>query len=265
MYWTCRGDSPFDNGTISRYNTDNGTTSIVVQPEEGDTYALYVADDYIYFTDYINRQVRRCDLDGTNVTTLVSGGVYANSPAGVFATDQYIYWSNRNDGDINRAELNGDNPTILLDGDNNTNPLDVWVTDSYIYWADDAVGAEGVWRCALDGSGAERLVDTGAGEDPWGFYLTDQYIYMAIEETYSVERCDLDGGNLTTLVKGATWDDDYPIGVGVTDSHMYWTSSRAQELRRSTLAGDNITKIVSTRANPKYVRVVASEQSGRLQ
>ena len=44
VYWTSRGASPYDNGTIYRYNTDNGTTATAAQPGYG-TYALHVTDD----------------------------------------------------------------------------------------------------------------------------------------------------------------------------------------------------------------------------
>ena len=139
--------------------------------------------------------------------------------------------------------------------------MDLWVTDSYIYWANESVDAEGVWRCALDGSAAVHLIDTGSGVDPWGLCVTSSYIYLAINESDTIERCDLDGTNLTTLVSGLR----NPIGVGVTDSNIYWTSATDLALKQSTLAGASITTIGSVRENPKYVRVVASEPSGQVQ
>ena len=57
----------------------------------------------------------QANLDGTGVTTLVSG---QNGPVGVAVDSTHIYWTNQGDGTVDQASLNGTGVTTLVSGQN---------------------------------------------------------------------------------------------------------------------------------------------------
>jgi sugar lactone lactonase YvrE len=77
VYWTNMGTPPLDDGSIERVQLDGRERVTIVPP--GGTFTpkqlhLDAAGRRLYWCDREGMQVMRCDLDGSNVETLVQTG-----------------------------------------------------------------------------------------------------------------------------------------------------------------------------------------------
>lgn len=77
LYWTNMGIPPKDDGSIERVNLDGGDRTTIVP--SGGTFTpkqlhFEAADRKLYWGDREGMRVMRCDLDGSNVETLVRTG-----------------------------------------------------------------------------------------------------------------------------------------------------------------------------------------------
>ena len=167
--------------------------------------ALDIAGGKMYFTTYeeyvggtneTEIQVRRANLDGSQVETLASGrnrlkfhGITVDPNAGK------IYWVRSNK--IQRADLDGSNLETLL-ADENPYQLTIDPAGGKIYWT----GGGSIHRANLNASAVETLardvgtiqgieVDVAAG-----------HIYWANYSEGSIQRSNLDGTMLETVVSG---------------------------------------------------------------
>lgn len=78
IYWTNMGKPPVNDGSIERVDLDGSDRTTIVPP--GGTYTpkqlhLDVVGRKLYWGDREGMRVMRCDLDGSNVETLVQTGV----------------------------------------------------------------------------------------------------------------------------------------------------------------------------------------------
>lgn len=115
------GDTVYFSNTvfepIGMYKTDAQLTTNVFTPVFTQSgagapaiYDFEVVGDQIYFADITNNAIRRVGIDGTGVTTLVSGAMFPNS---IEVTDTAIYWTELNNRLIRRSNLDGTNPTTI--------------------------------------------------------------------------------------------------------------------------------------------------------
>ena len=131
------------------------------------------------------------------------------------------------------------------------------VTGVYMYWAD--TGANKIQRASLDGSNLQDLVPAGSGR-PVGIaldiaggkmYWTDRNKADETDPTgrSSIQRANLDGTNIETLVLGGNSVKEY-ISLDISNGKMYWSEwthsaiGGSGRIRRANLDGSNIEDIV---------------------
>jgi len=110
---------------------------------------------YLYWSNYQNGTINRANLDGTGVTTLVSG---QTDPIAVAVDSSHIYWANYN-GTINSAPLTGGTATTLVTGQ--SDPDAVAVYGGRLYWAN--LGNGTIDEANLNGTGVTTLASGQAG------------------------------------------------------------------------------------------------------
>src|SRR5216683_2761042 len=69
--------------------------------------------DFIYWSDFVGGSILRANLDGTGVTTLVTGQSNPTWPGLDLAAGQ-MYWNNWGTRDLRRANLDGSGQQILI-------------------------------------------------------------------------------------------------------------------------------------------------------
>ena len=126
---------------------------------------------YLYWSNYATSTINRANLNGTGVTTLVSG---LNSPSAVAVDSSHIYWTDYSGGHtVSEANLDGTGVTNLVTGPSYSQGMAV--DGSHLYWsitmdaaADPNSGT--INEANLDGTGVTTLV-TGQ-YDPGGLVVS---------------------------------------------------------------------------------------------
>src|ERR1700741_2902373 len=184
IFWTNMGVPPRNDGSIERVDLDGGNRTTIVP--SGGTYTpkqlhLDTVDRKLYWGDREGMRVMRCDLDGTNIETLVQTGVGEDGRhdetkwcVGV-AVDHvggHLYWTQKGPSDaglgrILRAGIDlpaGESAAQRSDGEvvfkDLPEPIDLEIdpTTRTLYWTDrgDPPRGNTVNRAALDAKPGKR-------------------------------------------------------------------------------------------------------------
>jgi DNA-binding beta-propeller fold protein YncE len=181
IYWTNMGMPPVDDGSIERVDLDGGNRTTIVP--SGGTYTpkqlhFDAVDRRLYWGDREGMRVMRCELDGSNVETLVQSGQGDDDRrdetrwcVGI-AVDHvggYLYWTQKGPSDaglgrILRAGIDiptGESAATRSDVEvvfkDLPEPIDLEIdhTTRILYWTDrgDPPNGNTVNRTSLDDIG----------------------------------------------------------------------------------------------------------------
>jgi hypothetical protein len=177
--------------------------------------------------------IRRANLDGTGMTTLLSG-LNAPSPPALDLAGGQMYFTEWNAGLIKRANLDGTGPMTLVKGLNNPAHVALDLAGGKMYWGDS--GGDGLWRANLDGSEKEIIVPN-AGSVSWTTLdVADGKMYFSnwITGSADIRRANLDGSSVEVLVHGK---NPSAVALDVARGKMYWTDWDAGQIGRANLDG----------------------------
>ena len=246
LYWT-----NFIDGTIQRVNPDGTSPQTLISGQTAPE-GVAVDNSHIFWADEASGTtpgaIREANLDGTGVTTLITGQIGQFDPAAMAVANSHIYWGDLDAQTIMRANLDGTGVTTLVTGQRS--PFGVAVNSSHIYWSNGASGT--IMEANLDGTGVITLI-TGAVE-PTGVAVDASHIYWADFGAGTIMAANLDGTGVTTLVTG----QDGPGGVAVDSGHIYWTdqdASSAGTIMEANLNGTGVTTLVTGQHDPSGVAV----------
>jgi hypothetical protein len=190
------------------------------------------AAGHIYWSNAGNGTIDAANLDGCNVTTVVSG---QSGPTGVALDPNNIYWADSAGGTIDTVPLAGGSQTTLSSGMNN--PFGVAVDSNNVYWA-NSVG--GTIEKVPTGGGAPSLLASGQSS-PKGVAVDGTYVYWANAMAGTIERVPTAGGMPTIVASG----QNAPTGVAVDSGSVYWANSGAGTIDAAPLGGGSPTTLVS--------------------
>lgn len=185
---------------------------------------------YIYWCNYAAGKIQRCELDGSNLTDLVTG---LTTPWDIIHDDTYLYFTNYSTK-IQRCELDGSNLTDLVTGLTETCGIDK--TNTNLYWADRTGGK--IQRSALDGSSVTDIktgltLPSGLAVGP-----NANYIYYG-ENGTSINRIPLAGGTAVTLATGLSNVQMLDVGP----NFIWWASYGQNAIRAISKIGGAIVSI----------------------
>lgn len=162
--------------------------------------ALDIAGGKMYWTEEFTHRIRRANLDGTGMQTLVMDS--SMTPMGI-ALDigaGKMYWTDSqsfNPGVLKRANLNGSAVETLVTGLDDPWAVAIDSEDGKVYWSDS--GTNRIQRANLDGSGLENIITTGLSMPT----------AMAIDTSFSMIYWTdyLDGSVRRALMNGSSVED----------------------------------------------------------
>lgn len=272
IYWTTGG-----GGTVMVANLDATHPTTLTSNPGCCAEGLAIANRQIYWTlPFGPQEIRQANLDGTGMTTLVTG---QNNPFGITVANGHLYWANfsggDNDGTIMVANLDGSNPTVLVSNlDCPTTPptncvdgpQQVVVAGGKIYWAATSVGSSrpsAIWSATLapsgvTASGVAPVVQSGV---TWpvmapntgratGVAVFNGQVYWTLYEYGEVWKANLDGTGATLLVSGQTNPDYIALDPTIDSSHIYWTNQNGGTIMRANLDGSNPIALISGQTSP---------------
>jgi DNA-binding beta-propeller fold protein YncE len=157
-------------------------------------------NEKIYWTDHGGNNISRCNLDGTDVESLVTSisqpiDIKLDLSAGK------MYWSDQATNKIQRSNLDGSDIEDIITGLGDLGQLSVDTLNHKIYWSN--YGADKIQCANLDGTEITDLVTTGLSL-PIGIDV-DPYagkIYWADAQSGKIQCAELDGSNVKDLVTG---------------------------------------------------------------
>jgi hypothetical protein len=116
IYWTNMGMPPVNDGSIERVDLDGGNRTTIVP--SGGTYTpkqlhFDTVDRKLYWGDREGMRVMRCDLDGSNVETLVQTGVGEDRHdetkwcvgVAVDHVERHLYWTQKGPSDAGLGRI----------------------------------------------------------------------------------------------------------------------------------------------------------------
>ncbi len=203
MYYNGNGSDIF------RANLDGTNVETVISGATANGFALDLANEKVYWTEFSNNRLRRADLDGTNMEDIV---INTQNPSGLGLdlTNGKVYWGMYNSGTIRRANLDGTNQEDVI----TSGLLQPWTVkvdevNSKIYYTDRST----LRRANLDGSSSESLSTSGV---PQGLSLdvTGGKVYWAGSGIRSI---NIDGTGdeelITSGESGGVWGLAFETGV----------------------------------------------------
>jgi len=120
IYWT---DNDYQNAhatpSVCRANLDGTNVEVLLTKASGiskpEGIGIDIVSGHLYFTDYGNSTIKRCNLDGSNLTTIVSSLTY---PHGLSLDTEggKIYWTDYLDGKVYKCNFDGSSKTTLVTG-----------------------------------------------------------------------------------------------------------------------------------------------------
>lgn len=166
IYWS--DDAGSDNITrIGRANLDGSGREDVVEMEDGQfrAVALDVENNKMYFYEVWYEDLYSANLDGSNITPIVSG-VYGYAIA-VDTENNKIYFDDQNDAQLKRANLDGSGIEMVDDTDTRIYGIVIDNEDDKLYWSARDEGALFV----SDLSGGNKQTLKSGLASPRGIFL----------------------------------------------------------------------------------------------
>ena len=254
LYWA-------DSGTdrIQRANLDGTEIEDLVTTGLGTLrgLALDVSAGKLYWADSSTDKIQRANLDGSDTEDLVTEGLL--SPRGL-ALARTLSTDNQApalEPLADRTAAIGDSLTLALagsdpDGDALTYTASsgdeavatAEAADSLVTLRLLAVGETAVTVTARDPGGLQATrtftVTVQASNEP---PLAVPWLYWTDARTDRIQRAELDGSDLRTLVGGLMQPRD--LALDRDGGRMYWTDSGADKIQRAHLDGSKVEDLVT--------------------
>lgn len=213
--------------------------------------AVDQGNGHVYWTHggFNQGAIRRANLDGTNVQTIVSGQKNARGLA-LDVTGGFVYWSDTVDNVIRRVRLDGTGLQTVASTGNQLGRPTLDLLNGKLWFGDLAAGT--IHRANLDGTGLQTIV-TGA-DDPAALALdlTGGKVYWVDAQTVTnhVARANLDGSNVQVLVQFPLASSGLiDIAVDPAGNALYFADEitvTEKGIWRAALDGSNATRIYAS-------------------
>ncbi|KAM3856102.1 low-density lipoprotein receptor-related protein 4 [Vipera latastei] len=186
-------------------------------------------DGKVYYTDVILDVIRRADLDGSNMETIIGQGLKRTDGLSVDWVARNLYWTDTGRNTIEVARLDGSCRKVLINNSlDEPRAIAVFPRKGYLFWTDWGHIAK-IERANLDGSERKILINTDLG---WPNGLTLDYdirrIYWVDAHLDRIESADLNGKLRQVLISQVS----HPFALTQQDRWLYWTDWQTKSIQR---------------------------------
>uniref|UniRef100_A0A8C7Z935 Low-density lipoprotein receptor-related protein 4 n=1 Tax=Oryzias sinensis TaxID=183150 RepID=A0A8C7Z935_9TELE len=212
-------------------DTDDFTDVHVPVPELHNVISLDYdsVDGKLYYTDVTLDVIRRANLDGSGMETVISQGLKTTDGLAVDWVSRNMYWTDTGRNTIEVARLDGACRKVLV---NNTldepRAIAVFPSKGFLFWTDWGHIPK-IERSHLDGSDRKVLINTDLG---WPNGLTLDYdtrrIFWVDAHLDRIESSDLNGKLRQVLVSPVS----HPFALTQQDRWIYWTDWQTKSIQR---------------------------------
>ena len=254
LYWADSGADRIQRANLDGTEIEDLVTTGLGTPRG---LALDVSAGKLYWADSSTDRIQRSNLDGSEVEDLVTEGL--RSPRGL-ALARTLSTDNQApalEPLADRTAAIGDSLTLALagsdpDGDALTYTASsgdeavatVETADSLVTLRLLAVGETAVTVTARDPGGLQATrtftVTVQASNEP---PLAIPWLYWTDARTDRIQRAELDGSDIRTLVSGLMQPRD--LALDRDGGRMYWTDSGADKIQRAHLDGSKVEDLVT--------------------
>ncbi|XP_077993538.1 uncharacterized protein LOC144447400 [Glandiceps talaboti] len=199
---------------------DNFTFHCILQDQEHVTALdADVHGQFLFFSDFKERLIRRARLIDGESTEVIMGGV--GSVEGIAADwiNLNLYWSDNYQGHIAVSRLDGNYRKILITNLDLPRSVVVDPITKHLYWTDHGSSPK-IERAGLDGN--QRTVFVSNVVQPMGLAIDFVFnrVYFADSGTQSLYSVDMSGGDKQTILQqpGAQFFD-----IEIFQDYIFWT------------------------------------------
>lgn len=193
IYWTQT------TGGIFRSDFDGGNVELVISsPSLG--LAIDEAGGKIYYSIVPNDEIRRADLDGMNVETLVTGLTTGTQHMALDLVNQKLYWIDSFNQKISRSNLDGTTQEDIVTSLNFAIGIALNPGQGKLYWTEG--GPDVIRNANLDGSNIQTIYTSPTANAPLCLALDAEIgkLYWTEQKTTdNLLRSNLDGTNVEVL------------------------------------------------------------------
>ncbi|KAL7866880.1 hypothetical protein AOLI_G00146940 [Acnodon oligacanthus] len=183
----------------------------------------------LYYTDVSLDVIRRVNLDGSGMETVVSQGLKTTDGLAVDWVARNMYWTDTGRNTIEVSRLDGSARKVLVNNSlDEPRAIAVFPSKGFLFWTDWGHIAK-IERAHLDGSDRKVLINTDLG---WPNGLTLDYdtrrIFWVDAHLDRIESSDLNGKLRQILVSHVS----HPFALTQQDRWIYWTDWQTKSIQR---------------------------------
>jgi sugar lactone lactonase YvrE len=209
----------------------------------------HVCAQKIYWTDPMQGEIRRADMDGGNAELLYGS---LNLPY-FFELDTAggrIFWAENDNTFVHVSHIHGAGLIETLDiGSIRIRDIGLDFTNGWIYWGDRE--SHTIHRCRFDGTGGEILFDQTDGlERPHGMALDipSGLVYWVDTIAQTVNRGAMDGSGVVDVLYSGL-DDPWDIELDLQGGKVYWVERGGVRIGRGDMDGVGTLEVLLTSAD----------------
>ncbi|XP_076114053.1 low-density lipoprotein receptor-related protein 4-like [Mytilus galloprovincialis] len=184
----------------------------------------------MYFTDVHLDVVRRANLDGTGLQSVVSENLETTDGLAVDWIANNLFWTDTGRDVIEVSSTDGTNRKSLITEDlDEPRAIALYPQKGLLYWTDWGSPPK-IEKAYMDGSNRKIIIKTDLGF-PNGLSVDfkAKRLYWVDARLDKIETSDLMGQNRVTLINHVP----HPFGLTVYGPHIYWTDWQSEKIERA--------------------------------
>jgi len=260
VYWT---DSS-GGGKIYKLKSGEYYPEVLLD-QAGFASGIAVSEEHGYLFWTTRHEIHRCNLQGTDKTTIYSGGSDAFGIV-VHPTLEKIFWTDASHDKIYVADFNGNQVQVHYDlpGNNATEGLTLDLESNMLYWAGHTSGVIQRARAEINDAIPIETLHTANGLGPKGVAVDREAgkVYWAQYRQGKIMRMDLDGSNVETVQSSL----NMPIAVSVfpEEGFLMWVEQGSGEIMLVSLDDPNGVPGVLFSGSGEYMGLAVNATDAEL-